>query len=152
MASGALSESEQVAVVHLVRSIMAQTPPNMDVAQAMPLPLPAHLASKDCPANVMGIARALTNIIAALAVDPSSPVAYANAGYGYSSGVPKGDTAPPLLINPSSMCSPTTAQLVPLLQPIIFSAATDRVFSSTAGLSGRYQQQLECFRRRDVGW
>jgi hypothetical protein len=162
VAGGALSSSEQLAVVHLVRSIMAQTPPNMDVAQAMPTPIPADKAQKDYPVAAMGISNALTNIIAALALDPVTLVQHANAkcdrsaaghtGGDQSNGDDEDDDDDVVSVFPGSLCSAVTAELVPLLQPITFSSVSDQVFGSTAGLSKRQQRQLQCWRRRAPGW
>jgi hypothetical protein len=116
--------------------------------------MPQHLPNKDYPATAMGISQALTNIIAALALDPSPLVASANARSDQSAAVGQavnGGVDPSHAL-PGLLCSVVTAELVPLLQPIIFSTVTDQVFGSTAGLSQREQQQIKDLRRRLPGW
>jgi hypothetical protein len=147
LAAGALSESEQVAVVHLVRSIMAQTPPNMEASRAMP----PHALSADHPVAAMGISRAFTNIIAALALDPRPPHAgdkpgQASAAYTPSEQSASDDDDKASHVLPGLLCSAVTAELVPLLQPIIFSSLPDRVLGSTAGLSQEVETQLRFLR------
>jgi hypothetical protein len=152
LAAGALSESEQVSVVHLVRSIMAQTPPNMEASRAAP----TQPINKDYPATALGLSRALTNIIAALALDQRPLVKYANAKCDQVAAGPRGEGVDydmeyvPVL--PGLLCSVVTAELVPLLQPIIFSTVTDQVFGSTPGLSQREEEQLKQLRKRMPGW
>jgi hypothetical protein len=152
LAAGALSASEQVSVVHLVRSIMAQTPPNMEASRATP----TQPIKKDYPATALGLSRALTNIIAALALDQRPLVKYANGKCDQVAAGQRGEgddydkEGVPVL--PGLLCSVVTAELVPLLQPIIFSTVTDQVFGSTAGLSQREEEQLKQLRRRMPGW
>jgi hypothetical protein len=122
----------------------------MDVAEAMPVSIPKSLSNKDYPTTSTGISGALTNLVAALALDAGPLVAFANGGYSREEAM----LMAPLQLRlwPGPMCSAVTAQLVPLLQPIIFSDETDRVFGSTAGLSARHIEQLRCIRRRDPDW
>jgi hypothetical protein len=101
----------------------------------------------------MGMSQAMTNIIAALALDPGPLVTSAHeksncvaAGQAADSSIEASRVLPGLL------CSAVTAELVPLLQPIIFSSVTDQVFGSTAGLSQREEEQLKHLRRMDPRW
>jgi hypothetical protein len=97
----------------------------------------------------MGISRAFTNIIAALALDPRPFVAehasgkrnQASAGHTTSN---KDRESPHML--PGLMCSAVTVELVPLLQPIMFSSLPDHVLGSTAGLSQAEKEQLKYLR------
>jgi hypothetical protein len=144
--AGALSEPQQVAVVHLVRSIMAQIPPNADVAESAHCP--PDTAGKDCPVAVHGISRALANILAALALDPSALVKFANAHVGQ----PEDAEVTIGRVPPSPLCSAVTAELVPLLQHIIFGSVADHVFGSAAGLTGRQQHQVTCAGQEAPDW
>jgi hypothetical protein len=148
LAAGALSASEQLAVVHLVRSIMAQTPPNMDMGGLVPK-APGS-AGKDYPATSLGISKAFTNIMVALALNPGPLVKCANEFdrlEGQEVEVELGAE-----VSPSPLCAAVTAQLVPLFQPVIFAAVTDVVFGNTAGISAHLQEQIKCIRRRQPDW
>jgi hypothetical protein len=131
---------------------MAQTPPNMEASRAMPVRLP-KIGGVDLPVTVMGMSQAMTNIIAALALDPGPLVTSAHEKSNrVAAGQASDSSIEASRVLPGILCSAVTAELVPLLQPIIFSSVTDQVFGSTAGLSQREEEQLKHLRRMDPRW